>query len=54
MYAPLLEGHDNGLFVVNGKLYDAEDDALLEVPLVKQWIDENKRKIGGSDLIKWN
>lgn len=52
MYAPLLEGHDNGLFVVNGKLYDAEDDALLEIPLVKQWIDENKRKIGGSDLIK--
>lgn len=54
MYAPLLEGHDNGLFVVNGKLYDAEDDALLEIPLVKQWIDENKRKVGGSDLIKWN
>ena len=54
MYAPLLEGHDNGLFVVNGKLYDAEDDALLEIPLVKQWIDENKRKVGGSDLIKWD
>lgn len=53
-YAPLLEGHDNGLFVVNGKLYDAEDDALLEIPLVKQWIDENKRKVGGSDLIKWD
>lgn len=53
-HAPLLEGHDNGLFVVNGKLYDAEDDALLEIPLVKQWIDENKRKIGGSDLIKWD
>ena len=53
-YAPLLEGHDNGLFVVNGKLYDAEDDALLKIPLVKQWIDENKRKVGGSDLIKWN
>ena len=53
-YAPLLEGHDNGLFVINGKLYDAEDDALLEIPLVKQWIDENKRKVGGSDLIKWD
>lgn len=53
-YAPLLEGHDNGLFVVNGKLYDAEDDALLEIPLVKQWIDDNKRKVGGSDLIKWD
>lgn len=54
MYALLLEGHDNGLFVVNGKLYDAEDDALLEIPLVKQWINENKRKVGGSDLIKWD
>lgn len=54
IYAPLLEGHDNGLFVVNGKLYDAEDDALLEIPLVQKWIDENKRKVGGSNLIKWD
>lgn len=54
MYAPLLEGHDNGLFYVNGKLYDAEDDELLKIPLVQQWIDENKRKVGGSNLITWD
>lgn len=53
-YASLLEGHDNGLFVINGKIYDADDDALLKIPLMQQWIAENKRKEGGSNLIKWD
>lgn len=52
--AGLLENHPNGLFQINGKLYDADDPELLKNNIVQQWIAANKKTVGGSDIIKHN
>ena len=50
--AGLLENHPNGLFQINGKLYDANDPELLKNNIIQQWIAANKKTVGGSDIIK--
>ena len=50
-YAFLLKGHDNGLFVINGQVYDAEDPALSSNPVFQRFVEDNKKRSAPSNNI---
>lgn len=52
-YSMILNDHPKGLFVLNGLAYDA-DWAKNNLPLVQNWIAENKTTNGESSLIYSN
>lgn len=52
-YAFLLKGHDNGLFVINGQVYDASDQKLLNNPVFQRFVEDNKkRSVPSNNIIK--
>lgn len=50
-YAFLLKGHDNGLFVINGQVYDAADQKLLNNPVFQRFVEDNKKRSAPSNNI---
>lgn len=50
-YAFLLKNHDNGLFIINGQVYDAEDQKLLNNPVFQRFVEDNKKRSAPSNNI---
>lgn len=51
-YAPLIKGHDNGIFVINGEIYDGNDKRLLENKLFKEFAKHNRHNPESNRHIK--
>lgn len=52
VYAPLIKGHNNGIFVINGEIYDGNDQRLLENKLFKDFAQHNRQNPGSNRYIK--
>ena len=51
-YSFLLNGHDNGIFVINGEIFDGNDPRLLENNIFKQFVEDNKVNPRSNNIIK--
>jgi hypothetical protein len=47
-----LDNHDNGLFYINGEIYDANDAALLQNETFQRFVEDNKIHPGSNNIIK--
>ena len=52
IYAPLIKGHNNGIFVINDEIYDGNDQRLLENKLFKDFAQHNRQNPGSNRYIK--
>lgn len=50
-WAPLIKGYDDGLFIINGELYSANDPQLLKNSVFKSFVEDNKKTHGQNNKI---
>ena len=51
-FAPILKGHENGIFVINGEIYDANDKRLLNNSVFKKFAEYNRNNPDSNKYIK--